>query len=131
SQCQDDSAGLLPGAELVYQIKVPVPADQLPPGGRVVNVARAEGVSLPGETQPDLPGHDITAATVSVTSFLWNDVKLNVTKDDGLQEAYPGTAHQYAISVVNEGKSDAFGVQVRDIVPQMLQDVSWTCSAQS
>src|SRR5690606_5667653 len=41
SQCQDDSAGLLPGAELVYQIKVPVPADQLPPGGRVVNVARA------------------------------------------------------------------------------------------
>ncbi|MEM7049881.1 MAG: beta-propeller fold lactonase family protein [Acidobacteriota bacterium] len=41
----------------------------------------------------------------------------------------PGRDVAYKITVDNRGPSDASGVLVRDIFPEVMNDISWTCSA--
>src|SRR5690606_13532403 len=73
----------------------------------------------------------VVPQTAKATSFLWANVNLQVNKTDGLSVAHPGTPHSYDITIVNHGPDDALGVEVEDLLPAELQDISWTCSADS
>lgn len=106
---------LMPGARATVRFTVPVTQDA---GAQVENVAK---LSLPGS------GEKTAIARTSVRSVY----TLAVDKDDGLEFAYPGKEHSYSIAVTNEGPDDAFDVQVRDVMPSMLQNVQWTCAASS
>ena len=45
-------------------------------------------------------------------------------------ELVPGTEVYFRIDVHNDGPSDARGVQVTDVLPEILTDASWTCAAE-
>lgn len=110
----DLALDLMPGARAVVAISVPVTSTA---GAQVTNTAR---VMLGGSTKDS-----------SVTTTLQSSYALNVDKDDDLNQAHPGSAHTYAISVANEGPDDAYDVHVTDIMPGALQNVEWTCAAVS
>lgn len=114
--------GLVPGGELLYSITVPVRHDNLPGDGSITNTASVVGDGTTGTVVPQ---------TAKATSFLWANVNLQVNKTDGLSVAHPGTPHSYDITIVNHGPDDALGVEVEDLLPAELQDISWTCSADS
>ncbi len=45
-------------------------------------------------------------------------------------ELVPGTEVFFQIAVTNAGPSDAKGVHVQDVLPEILTDASWTCAAE-
>jgi uncharacterized repeat protein (TIGR01451 family) len=53
---------------------------------------------------------------------------LVVTKTDNRSQVFAGETIQYEIAVRNDGPDDISGAQVTDVLPAILQNVSWTCS---
>jgi uncharacterized repeat protein (TIGR01451 family) len=56
---------------------------------------------------------------------------LSITKSDDLDSVFPGDSLIYTIVVHNLGPMASDGIGVKDIFPEYLQQVSWTCSASS
>lgn len=106
---------LMPGSRAVVQFHVSVTEVA---GDQVENKATL--------FHPD----DGTKQAIATTNLRAN-YRLEVQKDDGLTVAHPGSAHEYAITVLNQGPDDAYDVRVQDAMPSALQNVQWTCSALS
>ncbi len=106
----------------------------LMPGGRaVVRLDDVETTSAAGAQVENIAtlSHALDSKTARVITTLQANYELRVEKDDGLTVAHPGSEHTYSITVVNDGPDDAYDVHVEDVMPSMLQNVNWTCSASS
>lgn len=64
-------------------------------------------------------------ATLEVLSTL----DLSINKTDGVQSVDRGEMVVYSITVSNDGLLDATGAKVVDSFPSTLEDISWTCEA--
>lgn len=64
--------------------------------------------------------------TASITTSIDAQVDLSVTKDDGLESVVAGdtSTHQYAITVINSGPSQATNVQLNDTWPAAFTRLS-------
>ncbi len=88
--------------------------------GELINTALIE--TLLGE-DPDTGNNSSTTVTpILVVS------DLTVTKT-GPEEVVAGLGIDYEIIVTNAGPSDALGIQVTDLAPAALTDITWTCQA--
>jgi len=64
-------------------------------------------------------------ATLEVLSTL----DLSINKTDGVKSVDRGEVVTYTITVSNDGLIDATGAKVVDSFPSLLEDISWTCVA--
>ncbi|WP_158538632.1 T9SS type B sorting domain-containing protein [Chitinophaga skermanii] len=64
----------------------------------------------------------------TVTTTINNSANLRITKS-GQDTVAAGNSLQYEVNVYNDGPSDATNIIVRDIVPSMLQNVTWTATS--
>ncbi|MBB5438855.1 putative repeat protein (TIGR01451 family)/gliding motility-associated-like protein [Pedobacter sp. AK017] len=98
-------------------------------------------VSISGTLNPGTTGNVINTASVLPAepqgSGSNSSVNANVTSSSGivvskagLSSAAAGDAVTYRIEVGNNGPSNATGVQITDLVPAALTNVSWTSQAQ-
>ena len=68
--------------------------------------------------------------TPTMTSTPQNPVvDLNVTINDGITNAIPGSNISYTVFVINKGPSAINNVLVSDIFPAVLTGMSWSCAA--
>lgn len=106
---------LMPGASAL--ITLDNVATTSSAGPKVTNIAKLE--------------HALDRPTAEVTTTLRSDYTLDVEKTDGQTVTYPGTDHTYSIKISNQGPDDAYDVNIEDVMPTVLQNVKWTCSATS
>ena len=80
---------------------------------------------MPAGVVDPVPGNNTAIDTDTLTP----QAELAVSKTDGQDEAIPGTATTYTITVSNAGPSDAPAAQVLDTLPASLSDATWSCVA--
>lgn len=111
-------------------------------GGPALDVANAVGVFddrvfVAGESgsswsETDCAGCPLRPYTAYSDGFLARlpatVADLAVLKTDNRAQVYAGESIQYEIAVRNDGPDAVSGAQVSDVVPAILQGVSWTCS---
>ena len=56
-------------------------------------------------------------------------VSLSISKTDGRTSIFPGQMNTYTIIVTNNGPSNASAVNITDVFPTGLTNISWTCEA--
>ena len=69
--------------------------------------------------------------TSSVQVVLEAETDIAIIKTDGTTVAVPGESITYSITVFNTGPDDAQALQVEDIFPAALRNVSWTCNSEA
>ncbi len=69
--------------------------------------------------------------TASVQVVLEAETDIAIIKTDGSTNAVPGEPITYSITVFNTGPDDAQLLQVADIFPAALRNVSWTCNSEA
>ena len=108
---------------------------QLPAGGSVTYLVAGElpanhtdPVSAIVEALPETIGvdRDVTNNEAETTIVVTPHVDLAITKSDNVTSLFPGDTSTYQIVITNVGPSDARGVTVRDVVPDGLEDVSFS-----
>lgn len=106
---------LFPNASetLAFRVRVDQP-------GVFVNTATRTGGSEPDIT----PNND--SATATVIASIGAD--LSMQKALGLETAVPGLPVTYALVVRNDGPSPAIAAPVTDVLPAVLQNVTWECA---
>ncbi|WP_460841362.1 DUF7507 domain-containing protein [Nocardioides marmoraquaticus] len=92
-------------------------------GGPLVNTARATS-----ETADPTPGNNAATSTVTRDAAR---ADLATTKTMLTSPVVPGRAVQYAVTVTNNGPSDARGVTLEDVPPGVLSDVRGQATAGS
>jgi uncharacterized repeat protein (TIGR01451 family) len=56
-------------------------------------------------------------------------VSLSISKTDGRTSIFPGQMNTYTIVVTNDGPSTAPAVNITDVFPSGITNISWTCEA--
>ncbi len=69
--------------------------------------------------------------TASVQVVLEAETDIAIIKTDGTTQAVPGEEITYSITVFNTGPDDAQLLQVTDVFPPALRNVSWTCDSEA
>ena len=95
-----------------------------PSTGVLSNVAKV--VVPSGVFDPSLGNN-----TSSVQVVLEAETDIAIIKTDGSTAAVPGNPITYSITVFNTGPDDAQALQVEDIFPAALRNVSWTCNSEA
>ncbi len=111
----DTTAFLSFGSALWFTIEVDVPSDY---SGILDST-----VSL-DSTLSFLPAAQVTDSDTQVSV-----ADLSVSKTDGRDTYLPGTVSVYALTVTNNGPSDASDVRVRDTAPAGTSITGWSCTA--
>lgn len=90
--------------------------------GFLINTASVE--LPPGMRDPNIANN-----LAMDTDTLTPRVSLLLSNTDGRDEIAPGRPISYTINVTNNGPSTAAGITIIDNFPEMIEGVSWTCSA--
>ncbi len=108
------------GSSLTYTLQATV----APTASTTLTNTAAVGVS-DGATERD-PTDNVAGDTDNVIAF----VDLAVTKTNGLDQVVPGQEVTYTIEVSNAapGATAATAAIVRDVVPSILNGVTWSCA---
>jgi len=113
---------LMSGGQLQFQIEATVDPFLVTPAV-ITNIVTA---TLPGTAVNDPDTSNNTAeASIAVTA---SSADLGVTKVVDLSAALPGDTIVYDITATNGGPSGATEVQILDLMPVELINVSWTCT---
>lgn len=80
----------------------------------------------PGATDPT-PGNNSATDTNTVVGL----ADLRIAKAISPQQPIPGTPLAYTITVTNDGPSPVNGATVTDNIPNVLTNITWTCTASS
>lgn len=115
----ETSSNLPVGGSLTFTLNLDVPSGIS--GNLVVNA----NVTT---TNTDNNSSNDTDSDTDAQSSL---VDIEVNKDDGATTYMPGTTVSYAVSVTNNGPSDATNVMVMDTAPTGTTISSWTCTGAS
>ena len=109
-------AAIGPNESTTYRIRA-----QITPSSRgtVTNTATGGG---------DEVDSDLTNNTATDTDTLTPKADLRVVKTDDSETQVPGLPVTYTISVYNDGPSDVTGATVTDVMPAILEGVTWTCA---
>ncbi len=70
-----------------------------------------------------------SAYTELVGGFAVREADLAITKTDNLTSVAAGSIITYTIVVTNNGPNDVQGASVKDTLPAILTNVTWTCTA--
>ena len=84
-------------------------------------------VALPGPLLDPTPGNNTATDSDTITPV----ADLEITKDDGVTSAAPGTTVTYTVTAWNNGPSDVIGATVSDTVPVGVTAFDWTCGSSS
>lgn len=107
----------------IQQQEIPTPGPTVWAFGTVALSGDTLAVGAPYSSLPDAP----SAGSVEVYQIEQADVSISVSS--GQATAVPGEPVSYAIGLGNSGPTLATEVTVTDVVPPILLQPSWTCTA--
>jgi LPXTG-site transpeptidase (sortase) family protein len=113
-----DVVNLPAGASIIYTVTA-----QTDPAA-TTNLLNTATVTPPSGITDPTPSNN----TASDTDTPDPQADLTVTKDDGVLTYIPGETLTYAITVTNNGPSDAPGALVTDNIPSQFTSWSWACT---
>ncbi len=79
----------------------------------------------------DVPDPDPSNNTSTDETQLTPETNLRITKTDHADTQTPGDKVTYDIEVTNEGPSYSSDTRIKDVAPDSLRDISWTCEGVS
>ncbi|MGH7185608.1 MAG: hypothetical protein ACREIB_04925, partial [Pseudomonadota bacterium] len=72
-----------------------------------------------------------TTSVITAIPFCSTTSDLTITKTNNTNTIVPGAPITYTIAARNNGLKDVFGVEVKDTLPAVFGNISWTCSPTS
>ena len=70
-----------------------------------------------------------TSNVITSIPFCSTTSDLSITKTNNTTTIVPGAPTTYTIVAKNNGPRDVFGIEVKDTMPAVFSNVSWTCTA--
>ncbi|HMZ19967.1 MAG TPA: DUF11 domain-containing protein [Blastocatellia bacterium] len=84
-------------------------------------------ITVPSGATDPTPGNNSATDTSTVVGL----ADLRIAKAISPQQPIPGTPLAYTLTVTNDGPSPVNGATVTDNIPNVLTNVTWTCTASS
>lgn len=118
----NDTVNIMVGEDIVYTLTATV-SEEVTPNSTLENVAT---VTLPSGVIDTTESDNNAKATITISQIT---ADVSIVKSSNTDVVIIGDSVSYSIVVTNNGPDSVEGLTVNDTMPELLEEVTWSCVA--